>query len=121
MKNKKPEQKQNLPEKVKKASQHPNPPAAPATGEEEATDASEDISIAFLDTEEATMWRSFCDAAYDAIDAGKERAELPLDFLKLIRGELATDPLLFDELRQAWNRLAGERGEPDRKLKAVTK
>lgn len=71
----------------------------------------------FEATDERQAHDEFCTEASKAVDEGKDRAELPTAFLKLVLAEITVDPLRFAALRQAWNRVCDEQGMQAEKLK----
>ena len=76
----------------------------------------DNVGTAFLDTKEGDEWRDFVEAMHDAGE-DQERADLPLAFLRRVLPEIATSPTMFDAMKEAWNRVCDEQGEPDRKFK----
>ncbi len=83
---------------------------------EEEIDA---LFAAFQDTDEFESWDIFCRAAKEALEAGKDRAELPTAFLRLVLTQIKIDPLMFDSMVKAWNRVCDERGMPEEKKKEI--
>ena len=77
------------------------------------------LFAAFQDTDEFEAWDAFCQEAKGALEAGKERAELPTAFLRLVLTEIKIDPLKFDGMVKAWNRVCDERGMPEEKKKEI--
>jgi hypothetical protein len=77
------------------------------------------LFAAFQDTAEFEAWDAFCHEAKKAIEAGKDRAELPLAFLRLAYIDIKTDPLMFNGMVKAWNRVCDERGMPEEKKKEI--
>jgi hypothetical protein len=112
MKNKPPEQNQNLPVEGKKSKSTSKPPAAPASGQEDQTDA---LQLAFLSTDLMQAKFALDDALAAAIAAGKDRAELPLEFLKAIQFDISATPFRFDAVTEEWNRVCDVEGRPDQK------
>jgi hypothetical protein len=82
-------------------------------GEEEADRR---LHEAFLATAEMDAWQGLHEAMTAALAKGAERAELPLAFLKLVMPEIATTPMMFDAVKEVWNRVCDAEGLPDRKL-----
>lgn len=74
------------------------------------------LQNAFLATEEMDEWQGLHEALTAAVEAGAERAELPLGFLKLVMPEIASMPTMFDVMKEAWNRVCDAEGQPDRKF-----
>ncbi len=68
----------------------------------------------FLATPEAEAWDAFVEEGRKAIEKGAETVEMPTAFLALILPEFSS-PLQFVALREVWNRLCDERGQPDLK------
>jgi hypothetical protein len=75
----------------------------------------DDLEDKFLGTDEGEAWDEFVQAAREALDSGKERAELPTAFLKLVLPDIAASPTMFDVMREAWNRVCDENGAPERR------
>jgi hypothetical protein len=104
MKTQKPKQKQNLPVKGKKSKSTSKP-----------DDPTDELQLAFMSTDLMQDWNAFNDALAAAIDAGKERAELPLAFLRRVQFEISTTPHRFDAVTEEWNRVCDAEGQPDQK------
>jgi len=82
-------------------------------------DEIEALLAAFQNTEEFEAWDAFCYEAKKALEAGKDRAELPLKFLRLAYIDIKIDPLKFNGMVKAWNRVCDERGMPEEKKKEI--
>ena len=77
------------------------------------------LFAAFQETDEFEAWDAFCHEAKKALEAGKERAELPTAFLRLVLTEIKIDPMMFNGMVKAWNRVCDERGMPEEKKKEI--
>lgn len=73
------------------------------------------IDIAFLESEEGDEWQAFVEAM-SRIGDEQDRADLPLGFLRRVLPEIASSPTMFDAMKEAWNRVCDEQGEPHRKF-----
>ncbi len=78
--------------------------ASPKGNPDAAADPRDAALAAFMETEEFEAWDDFCQAARAALDAGKERAELPTAWLQLVLPEIKTDPEMFQAMIKVWNR-----------------
>jgi hypothetical protein len=75
-----------------------------------------DVAAGFLATEEAAEWQAFTEAANAALENSEdETVTVPAGFLRRAIGEIAADPLQFEHLLRAWNRVADELGLPEEK------
>jgi len=101
---------------MKTKNQKPLPKKAksnPATSTSE--EASDKLQLAFLSTDLMQDWMEFNDALEAAIKTGKDRAELPLAFLKRVQYEISGTPHRFDAVTEEWNRVCDQQGRPEEK------
>ena len=56
-----------------------------------------------------------CEALRAAKKAGKKKAELPLDFLLAVDGDLLHVPMVFSDVIEEWNRVCDQQGMPQEK------
>lgn len=84
--------------------------------DEEVEQAEARLHEAFLATDEMDAWQGFQEAVTAALARGDTRAELPLDFLKLVIPEISAAPTMFDAMKEVWNRVCDAEGLPQRKF-----
>ena len=75
----------------------------------------DNLYLAFLSTPLMQDWEALCEALRDAKKAGKKTAELPLDFLLAVEGDLLHVPMVFSDVIEEWNRVCDQEGMPQEK------
>jgi hypothetical protein len=98
-----------LPDKVKS-----KPPAKANPGDHPG-DA---LAAAFQDTPEMTEYLNFLDTLDNALERGEQKAMLPTAFLSRVRNQF--QPMDYQHLREAWNRVCDELDIPRQKVPLPT-
>ena len=86
----------------------------PRSGKSDPDDV-DNLYLAFLSTPLMQDWEALCEALRDAKKAGKKTAELPLDFLFAVEGDLLHVPMVFSDVIEEWNRVCDQEGLPEEK------
>jgi hypothetical protein len=75
----------------------------------------DNLYLAFLSTTEMQDWTAFVEQARKGIASGKNKIEVPADFLKLVIEDIASTPLSLDAVVEVWNRVCDQEGMPQEK------
>jgi hypothetical protein len=103
--------------KSKKQNPKPTPPvkSKKSTSNSTPDDGYDAVLDRFLSTLEFQAHNELITALEEADKAGKDRAELPTAFLRMVLLDLKTEPLMFDAMKGVWNRICDEEGFPQQK------